>query len=172
MTSIRPTGHYTQKADGLYLQFDRLFRAPIEEVWFSLTNPTALNGWIGTYTGSPSTGAVRFRMGAEGDDAPWEDVSILECAPPHRVHLDIQQPDDAPTWRLLVHLNEGSGLTTLTLAHRLPPGEEVGSLGAGWDYYLDRLTAFRAGAALPDWDRDGYLDTLGPHYRELRTPAA
>ena len=60
--TARPTGHYVLKDDGLYLQFDRLFHAPIEDVWFSLTNPNAMRAWIGTYTGSPATGGVRFRM--------------------------------------------------------------------------------------------------------------
>ena len=40
--TAKATGHYTLKPDGLYLQYDRLFHSPIEEVWFSLTNPTAM----------------------------------------------------------------------------------------------------------------------------------
>ena len=55
--TAKATGHYTLKPDGLYLQFDRLFHAPIEEVWFSLTNPTAMQAWIGTYTGGPRRAA-------------------------------------------------------------------------------------------------------------------
>ena len=86
--TAKATGHYTLKPDGLYLQFDRLFHAPIEEVWFSLTNPTAMQAWIGTYTGRPETGGVRFRMGFEGEEGEWENVSILECAPPHRFMAD------------------------------------------------------------------------------------
>ena len=78
--TAKATGHYTLKPDGLYLQFDRLFHAPIEEVWFSLTNPTAMQAWIGTYTGRPETGGVRFRMGFEGEEGDWQNVSILECA--------------------------------------------------------------------------------------------
>ncbi|HVL60646.1 MAG TPA: SRPBCC domain-containing protein, partial [Microbacterium sp.] len=81
--TAKATGHYTLKPDGLYLQFDRLFHAPIEEVWFSLTNPTAMQSWIGTYTGRPETGGVRFRMGFEGDEGEWQNVSILECGPPY-----------------------------------------------------------------------------------------
>ena len=43
----------------------------IEDVWFSLTNPTAMQSWIGTYTGRPQTGRVRFRMTAE-EGSEWE----------------------------------------------------------------------------------------------------
>ena len=76
--TAKATGHYTLKPDGLYLQFDRLFHAPIEEVWFTLTNPTAMQAWIGTYTGRPATGGVRFAW-VEGEEAEWQNVSILEC---------------------------------------------------------------------------------------------
>ena len=87
MMTAKPTGHYALKSDGLYLQFDRLFYAPIEDVWYSLTNPTAMQAWIGTYTGSPATGGVRFKMTFEEGDE-WQNVSILECQPPHRFLAD------------------------------------------------------------------------------------
>jgi uncharacterized protein YndB with AHSA1/START domain len=162
----KPTGHFLMKADGLYLQFDRLFRAPIEDVWFSITNPGFLSRWIGTYTGSPATGGVRFKMTAEGDAAPWENVTILECHPPHRFHLDI---GEAPaSWRMHCHLVEGSGMTTLTLAHRLTDPATAAEFGPGWDYYLDRLEAARAHRPMRAWDE--YYPAFAPYYRDLHVP--
>lgn len=162
----KPTGHFLMKADGLYLQFDRLFRAPIEDVWFSITNPGFLNQWIGTYTGSPATGGVRFKMTAEGEDAPWENVAILECQPPHRFHLDVGESPDA--WRMHCHLVEGSHMTTLTLAHRLTDPATAAEFGPGWDYYLDRLEAARARRPLPQWE--DYYPAFSRYYRELHIP--
>ena len=69
--TAKATGHYTLKPDGLYLQFDRLFHAPIEDVWFSLTNPTAMQAWIGTYTGRPETDTYRLPPLGVGRPTTW-----------------------------------------------------------------------------------------------------
>lgn len=166
MTITRATGHYVHKGDGLYLQFDRLFHAPIEDVWYSLTNPTAMQAWIGTYTGTPSTGAVRFRMASE--DAEWQNTSILECDAPHGFHADIGEGEDAV--RVFCHLREAGGMTTLTLGQRLRSPSDATSIGPGWDYFLDRLAAARAGNEMPEWSSydPGLVDT----YRALHVPAA
>lgn len=165
--TAKPTGHYVLKADGLYLQFDRLFHAPIEHVWHSLTNPNAMRAWIGTYTGRPATGGVRFLMEAEGA-TEWQNVSILECAPPHRFIAD---SGDGPTGiRVFCHLVERGGMTTLTLGQRVKDGSDAASIGPGWDYYLDRLIAARSGADMPEWDT--YYPGFSPHYLELAIPAA
>ena len=166
MMTAKPTGHYVLKADGLYLQFDRLFHAPIEDVWFSLTNPNAMKGWIGTYTGSPSTGGVRFQMTEEG--AEWMNVTILECRAPHSFTAD---SGSGPTGvRVFCHLVEGGGMTTLTLGQRMKDATEAASIGPGWDFYLDRLAASRSGAELPVWET--YYPQFSPHYRELTVPSA
>lgn len=163
--TAKPTGHYMLKPDGLYLQFDRLFHAPIEDVWYSLTNPTAMQSWIGTYKGSPATGAVRFKMlFEEGSD--WEDVSILECVPPHRVTA--HSGPGPHGMRVFCHLVEGSGMTTLTFGQRLSRATDAATYGPGWDYYLDRLAAARAGRPLPEWEQ--YYPAFAPHYEQLHVP--
>lgn len=164
--STKPTGRLSHRPDGLYLMLDRLFQAPIEDVWWSVTHPAELEKWIGTYTGSPITGAVKFLMTAE-DDAAWEYVSILECDAPHRFSCDFGTGDDA--WRLLVHLVEGAHMTTLTLGQRLRTPAEAATVGPGWDYYLDRLIAARAGAPLPEWEH--YYPAHAQYYKELIVPS-
>ena len=163
--TAKATGHYTLKPDGLYLQFDRLFHAPIEDVWYSLTNPNAMQAWIGTYTGRPATGGVRFKMTYE-DDADWQNVTILECDPPHRFLADSGPSPDGI--RVFCHLVEKGGMTTLTLGQRLPNPADAASMGPGWDFYLDRLTAARAGRPMPAWDE--YYPALSPYYKELPVP--
>ena len=165
--TAKATGHYTLKPDGLYLQFDRLFHAPIEEVWFSLTNRTAMQAWIGTYTGRPETGGVRFRMGFEGEEGEWQNVSILECGPPYRFLAD---SGPGPTGiRVFAHLREAGGMTTLTFGQKLPNPSDAAQMGPGWDYYLDRLMAAHAGRMMPEWEH--YYPTLARHYEELHVPA-
>jgi uncharacterized protein YndB with AHSA1/START domain len=164
--TAKATGHYTLKPDGLYLQFDRLFHAPIEDVWFSLTNPTAMQAWIGTYTGRPETGGIRFRMTFEGDAGEWQNVGILECDPPHRFLA--HSGEGATAMRVFCHLREAGGMTTLTFGQRLANPTEAATMGPGWDYYLDRLAASRLGRELPDWDQ--YYPALAEHYQELHVP--
>jgi len=159
------TGRFSHRSDGLYLLFDRIFTAAPEYVWEGLTKADALHAWIGTYTGSPLTGAVRFRMESE-NDSQWQYVSILECTPPTRLALDIGEGEDA--WRVLAHLSEGSGKTVLTFGLRLASAAEAATFGPVWDYYLDRLVASRTHCALPSFSR--YYPALKKHYQELIVP--
>ncbi|WP_084003658.1 SRPBCC domain-containing protein [Agromyces aureus] len=166
--TVKPTGHYQLRGDGLYIEFDRLFHAPIEDVWYSLTNRNAMKAWIGTYTGSPSTGAVRFRMNAEGDyaeDEGWQAVSILFCDAPHHFVADGSSPEHM---RVFANLTERGGLTALTFGQRLYPGTDVAAWGCGWDYYLDRLIASRSGSPMPAWE--SYFPAFTRYYRELAVP--
>ena len=159
------TGRLAHRGDGLYLLFDRIFPASVESVWEAVTKPEGLHGWIGTYTGSPRTGAVRFRMESK-HDSQWEYVSILECTPPTRLALDIGEGEDA--WRVLAHLSEGSGKTVLTFGLRLQSAAEAATFGPVWDYYLDRLVASRTHHSLPSFSR--YYPALKKHYQELIVP--
>jgi uncharacterized protein YndB with AHSA1/START domain len=164
--SIRPTGRFAHREDGVYLLLDRLFSAPIVDVWYSLTNPTAMQKWIGTYTGNPSTGAVRFLMSAE-PDAEWEYVTVRECDPPHRFLADVGEGD--AKWRVFCHLREAGGMTTLTLGQRMKTTADAATMGPGWDYYLDRLIAAREGRELPEWAH--YYPAHSEYYRDLVVPS-
>ena len=164
--TAKPTGRLAQREDGLYIMFDRLFTEPIEKVWASLSRPAELEKWIGTYTGSPTTGAVRFRMTAE-EEAEWEYVNIRECVAPHRFAGDFGTGPKA--WRALFHLVEGDGMTTLTFGQRLHNVGEAATVGPGWDYYLDRLVAVRAHRPLPEWSQ--YSTQHSDFYRGLFVPA-
>lgn len=159
------TGRFAHRTDGLYLLFDRVLPAAPESVWEGLTKPEALHGWIGTYTGSPSTGAVRFRMESK-HDSQWEYVSILECTEPTRLVLDIGEGADA--WRVMAHLVGGSGKTVLTFGLKLDSAAEAATFGPVWDYYLDRLVASRTHHALPPFSR--YYPALKRYYEELIVP--
>lgn len=163
--TAKPTGRLAQRADGLYIMFDRLFTEPIEKVWASISRPAELEKWIGTYTGAPATGAVRFRMTAE-DDAEWEYVNIRECVAPRRFEGDFGTGPKA--WHAFVHLVDGDGMTTLTFGHRLHDAGDAATFGPGWDYYLDRLVAARAGRPLPEWSR--YSTAHSDFYRGLIAP--
>lgn len=159
----QPTGRLVRKDDGVYVVLDRIVHAPIEEVWAYFSRSAYLSRWIGEFTGTPATGAVKFRMNAEGDGAEWENVAIMLCEAPHRLHVDVGNAPDSR--RMFVHLTESSGHTTITFGDLLHSVREGADYGVGWDYYLDRLIAAHDGKPLPAWD-DYYPDFLD-HYETL-----
>ena len=159
----QPTGRLVRKDDGVYVVLDRIFKAPIEEVWAFFSRSPRLAEWIGEYKGTGSTGAVKFRMNQEGDGAEWENVAVLECVAPHRLHVDVGQPPASLV--MYVHLTEASSHTTVTFGQRLRSLTEEASMGVGWDYYLDRLVAAHDGKPMPRWD--DYYPAMLEHYDTL-----
>ena len=59
-------------------------------------------------------------------------------------------------------------MTTLTLGQRLHDPAEAADMGPGWDYYLDRLAAARAGTPQPEWET--YYPALAGTTRRLARP--
>jgi len=142
----------------------RQFAAPVEDVWAAVTEPERLARWIGTWTGDPAAGSVHFRMLFEGDEHEGESMEIRVCEPPHRLHLTSRVGDEV--WLLELDLSHEDGVTTLTFSQPGVAKEQVGEVGPGWDYYLDRLVDAETGAdpAGRDFERD-YYPALSDHYR-------
>ena len=142
----------------------RQFSAPVEDVWAAVTEPERLARWIGTWTGDPAAGSVHFRMLFEGDEHEGESMEIRVCEPPHRLHLTSRVGDEV--WLLELDLSHEDGVTTLTFSQPGVAKEQVGEVGPGWDYYLDRLVDAETGAdpAGRDFERD-YYPALSDHYR-------
>lgn len=163
MTTITGT---VAKIDGdPHLVILRRFRATPEEVWRELTESDRLERWIGRWEGDPRTGRVTFFMTAEGADAEPEEYTILECDPPRRFAGDTSQAGGA--WHLWFELAQQDGDTILTFGQRLNPSEDVGTIGPGWEYYLDRLVAAQAGLDADSVRWDDYFPALQPAYEEL-----
>ncbi|MFC8680433.1 SRPBCC domain-containing protein [Microbacterium ureisolvens] len=164
MTDITGT---VAKIDGApNLVILRRFRATADEVWRHLTESELLERWIGRWEGDPASGHVTFYMTAEGQDPEPEEYTILECDRPRRFAGDTSQGGGA--WHLWFELAEDSpGDTVLTFGQRLNPGEDVGSIGPGWEYYLDRLVAAQAGVDVATVNWDDYFPALQPGYERL-----
>ena len=147
------------------LVLTRTWNASAAELWRDLTESSRLEKWIGRWEGDPQNGHVDFFMTAEGDDVELERYTIRECDPPRRFAGDTSQ--QGGSWHLWFELIEKGDTTMLVFGQRLNPGEDVGSIGPGWEYYLDRLVAVRQGkdAASVAWDR--YFPALQPAYEKL-----
>lgn len=144
----------------------RTFRAPIGDVWAAVTEPDRLARWIGTWSGDPASGSVRFRMTAEGADAPAQTYEIWGCEPPYR--LMVHAAAEAGVWDLGLDLTETGGIVTLEFAQVIHDPTILESVGPGWEYYLDRLVTAETGGdpATIDFDRY-YHPALSAHYRGL-----
>lgn len=163
----QPTGRLIRHDDGVYVVLDRVFLAPIDDVWGSLTRPYRLHRWLGECTGEPRTGAVRIRKSGI-PDAQWDDVAVLECEPPRRFRGEVG-PRGASR-RVYFHLSHANSYTTVTFGERVKPLADEASVGVLAEYVLDRLVAARARHAMPAWEN--YPPALLPYYEALmREPA-
>src|SRR5690349_10020790 len=137
-----PTGRVTRLADLLTLHVDRTFDAPIEDVWAAITEPERLARWLGTWRGDPTEGRVMWQMGFE-EGAKEHQLDIRECRPPNR--LAVTTYDGEQPWYLEVDLSETKGVTTLSFSQPGVDHDDLPAVGAGWEYYLDRLVAVETG---------------------------
>lgn len=164
MTDI--TGTVTKIDGHANLVILRRFAATADEVWRDLTDSALLERWIGRWEGDPCTGHVAFSMTAESEDAAPAEFTIHECDRPRRFAGDTAP--DAGGWHLWFELAEDSpGDTVLTFGQRLDVGDDIGSIGPGWEYYLDRLVAARAGVDVATVVWDDYFPALQPAYERL-----
>ena len=131
---------------GTDLILTRTFRAPIEDVWTSVTDPESTARWFGTWKGTPGAGnTIQFQMRFEQGE-PWMDALIEACDAPRRLVLVTTGPHGM---RLELALAETGGVTQLDLIQHAVAPAAVGDYGPGWEYYLDNLVAAREGRELP-----------------------
>lgn len=157
-----PTGRLIRTRRGLDLVLERSFRAGIDDVWASVTEPERTAGWIGAWEGEAGSGkTVQLTMAFEEGAEP-SDVVIEACDPPRR--LSVSVVDASGSWFLEVELTERDGTTELRFTHHLDDAADPASTGPGWEYYLDRLVASRDGAPAPEWD--DYYPAQKAHYEQ------
>ncbi len=161
--STRATG--TRTSDGA-LELRRKFTQSPSELWSYLVNSERLALWFGTYSGDPDSGAVDVVLLAE-EGAPSEQVEILECDPRAWV-LKVRTGEGAESWQLELQIHaEGTGSELIFQMPGLDPSM-AGSVGPGWEYYLDRLIAAVSGGDVGtiDFEKD-YYPALSEYYEQL-----
>lgn len=169
--SPTPTGRLLGTTTGEQLHLTREFRAPIEDVWASITESERTGRWFASWSGEGRAGAtVRIRLEHE-EGRPESELQIVACDAPNR--LAVTADDEHGSWRLEARLAEHDGVTTLTLVHHLAPEIDLGSTGPGWEYYLDMLVASREGTdhaadrVRPGLDFDDYYPSMKAYYESL-----
>jgi uncharacterized protein YndB with AHSA1/START domain len=158
----RPTGRLL----GSDLVLTRTFRAPIDDVWASLTERERTARWFGPWEGDAAPGrTIKVQMVLE-EGRPWMDMTVDACEPPRRLALSAGEPPDR--WRLEMVLTPGADGTELQFTQHLTGTEGVGEVGPGWEFYLDALAASRDGEPLPVFD--DYYPSMTEHYEAQRQP--
>lgn len=143
--SKKPTGHLR----GNDLVLTRSFRAPIEDVWESVTKSERTERWFGKWEGEGKPGnTIRIKMVFEKGDA-WMNAEINTCEAPRHLELTSKGPYGS---HLELKLREANGMTELEFVHHLRDRTGVGDFGPGWEYYLDNLVASREGTTLPTFE--------------------
>lgn len=161
-----PTGRLLAAEQGRDLVLTRTYRAPVDDVWASVTESDRTARWFGPWTGEPGPGrTIKVQMAFE-EEQPWLDMHIDACEPPYR--LGISAEDDYGAWRLELVLTESEGVTELRFVHHLLTEDEIAQVshvGPGWEYYLDVLGASRDGAPNPDFF--DYFPGMAAYYEKL-----
>jgi uncharacterized protein YndB with AHSA1/START domain len=156
----------TGKLEGEQLQVARVFAAPIEDVWASLTQSERTAAWYGPWTGAPGKGrTISIKMLFE-DGQPESVAYIDACEPPRRLAISTAGPYGVTLELTLTEVgSEVAPCTELQLLHRLTAQNVMMSpdFAVGWEYYLDKLVAARAGAASPRFE--DYL-SMRAHYAQ------
>ncbi|TQM31763.1 SRPBCC family protein [Nocardia bhagyanarayanae] len=160
----QPTGRLLPADQGRDLVLTRTYRAPIADVWASLTESDRTARWFGPWKGEAGPGrTVQVQMVHE-DEQPWMDMTIDACEPPHR--LAVSAIDEYGSWVLDVRLTETDGVTELRFTHHLRTDDEIAQapqVGPGWEYYLDLFGTARDGAEPPNFD--DYYPPMADYYR-------
>jgi uncharacterized protein YndB with AHSA1/START domain len=158
-----PAGRLVRTPEGRDLVIVRTFRAPIEDVWASITEPERTARWWGPWTGEPGPGrTIRYTMAFEAE-GPAAEMLIEACEPPR--HLAVRAVNDYGDWRLEAHLSEAGGVTEMRFTQHLDATTNVGDVGPGWEYYLDNLVASRTGDPMPDFN--DYYPSQKQYYLDL-----
>jgi uncharacterized protein YndB with AHSA1/START domain len=143
--TAQPTG----RLRGNDLVLTRQFRASIEDVWTSITDPSSSERWFGRWEGKPGAGnEIRIQMAFE-DSQPWLTKTIEACEPPRRLVLTSTGRFAS---RLELALKPTSDGCELEFVHHAIDRAQVGEVGPGWEYYLDMLVASRGDGPRPSFD--------------------
>lgn len=161
MTAPRPI---TGTREGSDLVLVRDLPASRAEVWAHLSDSAKLESWFGTFTGDPASGTVQVTGNAEPGDPTPAEYTIHECTPEEV--LEVSSAFGEGSWRLRLELSatpgaDGGDSTRLAFRHVDVPAAMIGDVGAGWEWYLDRLTGALTGEDVPG------LDVWEPDYMPL-----
>jgi uncharacterized protein YndB with AHSA1/START domain len=160
--TAKPTPRPNGRLRGDDLVITRTFRAPIADVWSSVTLSESTARWFGPWERTAEEKKIRIQMAFE-ESKPWLDGTIEHCEAPHHVAVTTKGQYGAKL--LSLKLSESAGVTTLEFTHHSINKKMIGEMGPGWEYYLDMLVASREGTPQPDFK--DYYPSQKEHFTSL-----
>jgi uncharacterized protein YndB with AHSA1/START domain len=160
MTTPTPTGRLL--GDDLHLV--RTFRAPIGDVWKSLTDPESTARWFGPWhwVDKPGPGnQIAYTMIQE-EGAPESTALVERCEAPCALAITSTGPYGVS---YEISLEQSGDITTLTFVHHLADRGMAGDFGPGWEFYLDLLVDSRDGRPYRKFDE--YYPSQCQYYRDM-----
>jgi uncharacterized protein YndB with AHSA1/START domain len=147
-----PTPTPSGRLVGNDLHIVRAFRAPIGDVWKSLTDPGSTARWFGPWRWAdkpgPGNDIVYTMIQEEG--APESSATVVRCEAPRLLAITSPGP-----WGVSyeITLEQTDSTTTLTFVHHLADRGMAADFGPGWEFYLDLLVDSHAGRSLRKFDQ-------------------
>ena len=146
-------GKLTIDGDKAVLSFERRLPYPIEAVWSAITDPAHRNQWMGQTTIDAREGGT-IEMVPTGPPQPPEMKTmtgrIRVWDPPHVFEHEWNQRVVEPGVVRYELSPDGDG-TLLRFSHRGLSVPNARGFLPGTHAYFDRLEAYLAGDALPNW---------------------
>ncbi|HEY9715959.1 MAG TPA: SRPBCC domain-containing protein [Trichormus sp.] len=148
--SEEPKNYLGQLTAPRAVRFERVFAAPVEEVWQYITSEKLLPSWIANASVDLRVGG-RIKLHFSEDDADPEGYckgegvkdedaggTITVCEPNQRLTYLVLDPNGGVT-TLSYTLVPMNGQTLLVLEHSDLPPDFMVAFAAGWHSYLDNL---------------------------------
>jgi uncharacterized protein YndB with AHSA1/START domain len=146
-------GRLTIEGDKAVLSFERRLPYSIEAVWSAITDPAHRNQWMGQTTIDAREGGM-IEMVPTGPPQPPEmkrmTGRIRVWDPPHVFEHEWNQRVIEPGVVRYELSADGDG-TLLRFSHRGLSAHNAQGFRPGTHAYFDRLEAYLAGAAMPNW---------------------
>jgi uncharacterized protein YndB with AHSA1/START domain len=159
---MKPAPVPTGRLVGNAMHITRTFRAPIDDVWTSVTASESTARWIGPWKWAGDAGpgnAIVLTMVFE-KGAPESTGIVESCEEPKRVSIKTGEG-----WHLEILLEQRGDVTTMDFVHHLTDLDLAQHAGPGWEYYLDLLVAARDGTPQPTFDE--YYPSQQQYYNDL-----
>ncbi|WP_297082069.1 SRPBCC domain-containing protein [uncultured Demequina sp.] len=162
-----PAGEFVRGEVGPVLQLTRELPVGVDEAWALLTESHLLEQWIARWERDLDTGRTWLTMIEGGAEAAPEEFIVHECTAPR--HLTIEARTSAGIWYLRATLAEDAYREHVTglVFHQRLENVDLGAVGPGWEYYLDRLVAVAAGGSADAVAWEDYHSAMAGYYSEL-----
>lgn len=134
----------------------------VRDIWDAFTTADGLRSWAGILCGNADSGDLRFAFLEDGLESAAGSVRVHRCRPPYKFRLTADTEQGA--WDLGLDLSSRTGTRKITFIHELAASDDPGTIGPGWEYYLQRMLVHLEGGDVDSVKWDDYYPALAAAY--------